>query len=274
MPALQRARRGLDLASLATSAVLDGEEYVVNGQKVWNTQAQYADWAILIARTDPDVPKHRGITYFLLDMHTPGIEVRPLKQINGVEHFNEVFLSDVRIPKANVVGEVNNGWRVAHTTLGNERAMIGSGSGGRNVDEIIDLARRRGLTSDPIVRQALAQAFIRSELLRFFGVRLRAAMSRGEQPGPEASVIKLAFSQHLARTSDVALQFLGAEGMLIDDDAPAHGVWQDYLLNQFQVRIGGGTDEVQKNTIAERVLGLPREPSNDREVPWRDLVRS
>ncbi len=189
---------GSDLASLATNAVLDGEEYVVNGQKVWTTQAQFADWAILIARTDPDVPKHRGITYFLLDMRTPGIEVRPLKQINGVEHFNEVFLTDVRIPARNVVGEVNNGWRVSHTTLGNERAMIGGGGGGRNADALIELARARGLTSDPVVRQMLAQTFIRSELLRFFSIRMRGALSRGEQPGAEASVMKLAFSQNAA----------------------------------------------------------------------------
>ena len=148
---------GSDLASLATRAVLDGDEYVVNGQKVWNTQAQFSDWGMMLARTDPDVPKHRGITYFLVDMHSPGIEVRPLRQINGVAHFNEVFLSDVRVPEENVLGEVNNGWRVAHTTLGNERAMIGAGQGGRNADDVIDLARSRGRTSDPVIRQELAK---------------------------------------------------------------------------------------------------------------------
>ncbi len=137
--------------------MLDGDEYVVSGQKVWNTQAQFSDWGMMLARTDPDVPKHRGITYFLVDMHSRGIEVRPLRQINGVAHFNEVFLTDVRVPEENVLGEVNNGWRVAHTTLGNERAMIGAGQGGRNADDVIDLARSRGRTSDPVIRQELAQ---------------------------------------------------------------------------------------------------------------------
>jgi alkylation response protein AidB-like acyl-CoA dehydrogenase len=265
---------GSDLASLATRAELDGDEYVVNGQKVWTTQAQFADWAILIARTDPDVPKHRGITYFLVDMRSPGIEVRPIKQINGVEHFNEVFLDDVRIPKENVVGEINNGWRVSHTTLGNERAMIGGSANAQNADAVIELARSCGRTSDPLIRQRLAQTWIRSELLRYLGIRLRAATSRGEQPGPEASVMKLAYSMHHARTGDLVLELLGTHGMLIDDDAPVRGTWQDYFLNQYQVRIGGGTDEVQRNTIGERVLGLPREPSNDRDVAWSELVRS
>jgi alkylation response protein AidB-like acyl-CoA dehydrogenase len=265
---------GSDLASLATRAVLDGDEYVVNGQKVWNTYAQFADWGILLARTDPDAPKHRGITYFLVDMRTPGIDVRPLRQISGVAHFNEVFLNDVRIPKANVLGDVDQGWRVAHTTLGNERAMIGAGTGSRNADEVIALARARGLTTDPVVRQELADTWIRSELLRYFSMRLRAATSRGETPGSEASVVKLAFAQHAARTGDVVMRILGAEGTLDAADALLQGHWQDYFLNQYQVRIGGGTDEVQKNTIGERVLGLPREPGNDREIPWRDLARS
>ena len=265
---------GSDLASLATRAVRDGDEYVVNGQKVWNTYAQFADWGILLARTDPDAPKHRGITYFLVDMSSPGIDVRPLRQISGVAHFNEVFLNDVRIPTANVLGEVDQGWRVAHTTLGNERAMIGAGTGSRNADAVIDLARERGLTDDPIIRHELVETFIRSELLRYFSMRLRAAMSRGETPGPEASVVKLAFARHAARTGDTVMRILGAEATLFGDDARSHGLWQDYFLNQYQVRIGGGTDEVQKNTIGERVLGLPREPSNDREIPWRDLARS
>jgi alkylation response protein AidB-like acyl-CoA dehydrogenase len=265
---------GSDLASLATRAVLDGDEYVVNGQKVWNTYAQFADWGILLARTNPDAPKHRGITYFLVDMRTPGIDVRPLRQISGVAHFNEVFLNEVRIPKENVLGEVDNGWRVAHTTLGNERAMIGAGTGSRNAEAVVELARAHGLTGDPVMRQHLAEAWIRSELLRYFSLRLRAAMSRGETPGPEASVVKLAFSQHAARTGELVMRILGPEATLDGSDAPAHGLWQDYFLNQYQVRIGGGTDEVQKNTIGERVLGLPREPGNDREIPWRELARS
>ena len=171
---------------------VDGDEWVVDGQKVWNSYAQYADWGILLTRTDPDAPKHRGITYFVVDMKTPGIDVRPLRQITGIAHFNEVFLSGVRIPGENVIGEVNGGWAVTHTTLGNERAVIGVGGGGRNADDIIALARIRGVTDDPQFRQEIMQAYIRSATLRYMGLRLRTAMSQGRQPGPEASVLKLA----------------------------------------------------------------------------------
>ncbi len=265
---------GSDLASLGTRAVLDGDEYVVNGQKVWNSFAQYADYGILLARTDPDAPKHRGITYFIVDMKTPGIDVRPLVQITGVADFNEVFLSDVHIPIDNVLGDVNNGWRVAQTTLGNERAMIGGGGPGRaTTDDIIQLARRFGVADDPVVRQQLAQTFIRAGVLEYMGYRLRTAMSKGQMPGPEASVLKLAFSRHMALTGDVVMAIMGPEAMLWGADGPDHSKWQDYFLSQYSVRLGGGTDEVQKNVIAERALGLPRDPVSDKDVPWRDLVK-
>jgi acyl-CoA dehydrogenase len=265
---------GSDLATLGTRAVRDGDEWVVDGQKVWNSYAQYADWGILIARTDPEAPKHRGITYFVLDMKTPGIDVRPLRQITGIAHFNEVFLSGVRIPTANVIGEVNGGWAVTHTTLANERAVIGVGAGGRNADDIIALARRCGVTDDPSFRQDIAQMYVRTATLRYLGLRLRTAMSQGRQPGPEASVLKLAFSQHAARTGDLVLRMLGPGATLYGDDALDKARWQDYFLNQFNVRIGGGTDEVQRNGIAERALGMPRDPASDRDVPWKDLPRS
>ena len=264
---------GSDLASLGTRAERDGDEWVVNGQKVWNSFAQFADYGILLTRTDPDAPKHRGITYLIVDMRTPGIEVRPLVQINGVAHFNEVFLTDVRIPVANVLGEVNQGWSVAHTTLGNERAMIGSGTGGRNADDVIALAQRRGLGDDPLVRQDVAQLYIRAEVLRYLALRLRSAMSKGEQPGPEASVLKLAYSRHYALSADVVMRLLGPDATLWGDDAPEDARWQDYFLSQYSVRIGGGTDEVQRNTIAERSLGLPRDPVSDKDIPWRDLPK-
>jgi alkylation response protein AidB-like acyl-CoA dehydrogenase len=265
---------GSDLATLGTRAVRDGDEFVVDGQKVWNSYAQYADWGILLARTDPDAPKHRGISYFVLDMKTPGIDVRPLRQITGIAHFNEVFFSGVRIPAENVVGEVNGGWAVAHTTLANERTAIGVGGGGRNFDDIVALARRFDVTSDPTFREELMQAYTRTAVLRYLGLRLRTAMSRGTPPGPEASVLKLAFSQHAARTGDLVMRMLGAEATLYGDDALDRARWQDYFLNQFNVRIGGGTDEVQRNGIAERVLGLPRDPMSDRDIPWKDLARS
>ena len=265
---------GSDLATLGTRAVRDGDEFVVDGQKVWNSYAQYADWGILLARTDPDAPKHRGISYFVLDMKTPGIDVRPLRQITGIAHFNEVFFSGVRIPAENVVGEVNGGWAVAHTTLANERTAIGVGGGGRNFDDIVALARRFDVTSDPTFREEIMQAYTRTAVLRYLGLRLRTAMSRGTPPGPEASVLKLAFSQHAARTGDLVMRMLGAEATLYGDDALDRARWQDYFLNQFNVRIGGGTDEVQRNGIAERVLGLPRDPMSDRDIPWKDLARS
>jgi alkylation response protein AidB-like acyl-CoA dehydrogenase len=265
---------GSDLAGLGTRAIRDGDEWVVNGQKVWTSFGQFADYGILLARTDPDVPKHAGITYFIVDMKTPGIEVRPLVQITGVAHFNEVFLTDVRIPVANVVGEINGGWKIANTTLGSERALIGGGGGSWSVPELIALAQRMGVNNDPTIRQELVQAHIRASVLSYFGLRMRTALSKGTMPGSEGSVMKLAFAQHWARTTDTAMKVLGAGGMLADEDAADHGAWQDSFLGQYAVRLGGGTDEVQHNVIGERALGLPREPSNDRDVAWKDLAKA
>jgi alkylation response protein AidB-like acyl-CoA dehydrogenase len=265
---------GSDLASLATRAVLDGDTWVVNGQKVWTSFGQFADYGILLARTDPDVPKHAGITYFVVDMRTPGIEVRPLTQITGVAHFNEVFLTDVRIPAENVLGAVGDGWKVASTTLASERAFIGSGGGSWTVPELIEVARRTGRTADPVVRQALMRAHCRAAALTYLGYRMRTAMSLQRMPGPEMLVMKLFLARHWSATLDTALEVLGAEGLLWGDDALDDGRWQQSLLSQFAVRLGGGTDEVQHNIIGERGLGLPREPSLDKGVPWRDLVRS
>lgn len=265
---------GSDLASLATRAVRDGDDWVVNGQKVWTSFGQFADYAILLARTDVDAPKHAGITYFVLDMKTPGIEVRPITQITGVQHFNEVFLSDVRIPHTGVLGEVNAGWKVAQTTLSNERSHIGSGGGSWTVDQLIDAARRRGLDSDPRVRQRLAAAYIRSETLRYLGLRMRTAMSQLKMPGPEMLTLKLAFANHWRITGDLAAEVTGAGGMLWGDDAPDANQWGQQLLSQFAIRIGGGTDEIQRNIIAERGLGLPREPQTDKDLPWRSLAKA
>jgi alkylation response protein AidB-like acyl-CoA dehydrogenase len=261
---------GSDLAALGTRADLDGEDYVVNGQKVWNSFAQVADYAILLARTEPSLPKRKGISYFIVRMDQPGFEVRPLRQITGVAHFNEVFLTDVRVPAENVVGEVNAGWLVARTTLGSERAMISGGSSGSSTtrDEIIALARDRGAHVDPSVRQGIAQAYVRTSILEYLGYRLRTALSRGEVPGQEASVIKLAFSQNAARTGDLVMNIMGADGMLRGDGAVDLSRWQNYFLSQYAVRIGGGTDEVQRNIIAEQVLGLPRDYFNDGDRPW------
>ena len=262
---------GSDLANLATRAVLDGDQWVVNGQKVWTPGAQHSQHAILLARTDPDAPKHAGITYFLVDMSTPGIEIRPLRQITGVAHFNEVFLTDVRIPKENVVGEVNGGWKVAHTTLSNERALIGgSGGGAFTVPELIEMARRYGRTADPVVRQGIAKAHTRAEVLKYMGYSMRTSLARGEMPGPVASVMKLFFARHWAATTGLAVEIEGAAGMLWGESASDDGLWQQAFCQQYAIRIGGGTDEIQGNVIGERALGLPREPSLDRDVPWKN----
>ena len=259
---------GSDLASLGTRAVRDGDDWIVNGQKVWTSFGQFADYAILLARTDVDLPKHAGITYFILDMKSPGIDVRPITQITGVQHFNETFLTDVRIPHTNIIGEINAGWKGAQTTLMNERSHIGSG-GTWSVDQLIQLAQQRGLSSDLNIRQGLAQAHARAETLRYMGFRMRTAMSQMRMPGPEALTLKLAYTNHWRLTAELATEILGAGAMLWADDAPEDNQWGQHLLGQFAIRIGGGTDEIQHNIIAERGLGLPREPQLDKDMPWR-----
>ncbi|MBA2325924.1 MAG: acyl-CoA dehydrogenase family protein [Actinobacteria bacterium] len=255
---------GSDLAALGTRAVRDGDEWVVNGQKVWTSGAQHADFAILIARTDPDVPKHRGITYFVLDMRSPGVEVRPLRQIDGAAECNEVFLTDVSVPHANVVGDVNGGWAVVHTTLASESTMIGS-SGGTDddVDALVCLARETDVGSDPLIRQRIADVYIRARVLRFLGARA----------GIDGSVLKLLWAEAGARAAEIGVAAQGPLGMLFED-APEDGYWQRQLLRQFHWRIGGGTEEIHRNMIGERTLGLPAEPRVDKNVPFRELVQS
>ncbi|HEY4402464.1 MAG TPA: acyl-CoA dehydrogenase family protein [Acidimicrobiia bacterium] len=264
---------GSDLAGLRTRAVRDGDEWVVDGQKVWSSGAHHSELGILLARTDPNAPKHQGITYFVLDMRSPGIEVRPLRQINGVAHFNEVFLTEVRIPHENVVGEVNGGWGVAQTTLGAERVLIGSG-GAVGFRDLARLASEQERTGDPVLRQRLADAYIRFEIVKYLGRRAQAARRNGAAVGAEASVLKLAVSQNVALNGDLALALEGATAMLLHEDAPYGGFWQQQFLNQWGTRIGGGTEQVQRNVIGERVLGLPPEPRPDKRVPFRELVGS
>jgi alkylation response protein AidB-like acyl-CoA dehydrogenase len=265
---------GSDLAGMTTRAERDGDEWVVNGQKVWNSGAHYAQYGILLARTNWDVPKHQGITYFLVDMQSPGIEVRPLKQITGHAHFNETFLTDVRIPHANVLGDVDNGWRIAQTTLMHERNMIGGGGGGLNFETIRDLARRFGHAEDPVMRQRLAESYTRFEILKWLGQRSRAAAARGKVLGPEASVMKLLMSLKVARDGDLLLALEGANAGLFNADAPDGGTYQQVFLGQFGIRIGGGTEEIQRNVLGERVLGLPSDIRVDKAAPFRDLPRN
>jgi alkylation response protein AidB-like acyl-CoA dehydrogenase len=265
---------GSDLAGLTTRADRDGDEWVVNGQKVWNSGAHYADWGILLARTNWDVPKHRGISYFLVDMRTPGVEARPLRQITGHAHFNETFLTDVRIPNANVLGDVDDGWRVAQTTLMHERNMIGGGGSGVGFANILDLAREMGRTDDARFRQRLAECYTRFEILKWLAQRSRAAAKAGRSPGPEASVMKLLMSIRVARDGDLVLALEGVGATLAGGDAPDKGTWQQVFLGQFGIRIGGGTEEIQRNVIGERVLGLPSDIRVDKSVPFRDLKKN
>jgi alkylation response protein AidB-like acyl-CoA dehydrogenase len=251
---------GSDLAGLSTSATLDGNEWVINGQKVWSSGAHYSQWGLLLARSDPNAPKHAGITYFMLDMSLPGIEVRPLRQMTGAAHFNEVFFTDVRVPDRDRLGDVNDGWRVAQTTLLNERAAIVELLGDRNAAEpLIALAQAaaradRDGSDDARVRQEIARVYIESAIMRYIGLRIVTAFSRGGFPGPEASVAKLAMGGLLKRASELALALLGPAAMTEDNE------WSGAFLAAPAIRIAGGSDEVQRNIIGERVLGLPKEP--------------
>ncbi len=262
---------GSDLAGLRTTGVVDGDEMVVNGQKVWTSNATDAVYGMLLVRTNADVPKHRGITYLLVDMTTPGIDIRPLKQMTGRAEFSEVFLDDVRLPMANVVGEVDKGWGPILTTLSNEREGIASNVRA-GVSDVAALARRFGVLNDPTIRQDLARLHSIGETIRFLGYRVRTAASRGEAPGPESSILKLAASRRLALQGDLVMTIMGAKGMLYDTDAEMNGFWQNYaFLMQWASRIGGGTEQVQRNIVGDNVLGMPREPRLDKGIPFRDI---
>jgi alkylation response protein AidB-like acyl-CoA dehydrogenase len=265
---------GSDLSALATRAVLDGDEWVVNGQKVWTSSAQHADFGILVARTDPDVPKHEGLTFFIVDMRSPGIEVRPLIQAQGVAHFNEVFLSDVRIPAQNVVGPVGGGWKVTRTTLKSESSMISGAGQASTYTAVLSTARRVGRTDDPIVRQELAKVWSNEQILKWMGWRTQTAVMTGRyELALHGSLLKNFFTRSLSLRVNLAVDLQGAEGMLWHD-AEGDGFWQYQCLNQFASRIGGGTEEVHRNNLGEQALGLPREPSVDRDVPWNQSVRA
>jgi alkylation response protein AidB-like acyl-CoA dehydrogenase len=242
---------------------------------VWNSYAHVADWGILLARTNWDVPKHRGISYFLVDMTTPGVEPRPLRQITGVAHFNETFLTDVHIPDANLLGGLNNGWAVAQTTLMNERALIGTAGGsGLGFRDWIELARHYGKLGDPDIRQRLAEFYTRAELLKWLGQRAQASMRAGKGPGSESSVAKLFASLHIEKNGDLAMAIEGADAMLYASDAYEDGFWQQQFLGQWGSRIGGGTEQVQRNILGERVLGLPSEPRPDKTNVFREIPKN
>ncbi|NLA37401.1 MAG: acyl-CoA dehydrogenase [Actinobacteria bacterium] len=254
---------GSDLAGLSTKAVRDGDAFVVNGQKVWTTTAHWADYGLLLARTNPEVSKHQGITAFIVDMSTPGIEIRPLRQADGAEHFNEVFFTDVVVPAENVIGEIDAGWGVAHTMLTSERSAIGGG-GMVQFDEVAMLAEHFDRRSEPLIRQDLARLYSYFEITRFLGYRVQTALSHGQAPGPESSIMKLHISRQYEFGSDVIEALMGAAGTLWEADAPYGGFFNGLFLAQWAPRIGGGTDQIQRNIVGERVLGLPAEPRVDR----------
>ena len=259
---------GSDLASLQTRAEKDGEHYVINGQKVWTSLAHIADWMMLLARTDPAAPKHKGITYFLLDMKSPGVTVKPLKQLTGDAEFNEVYFDNVRVHESQILGGLNNGWAVGLTTLMYERLALGFGLQVRLrivLDSLVDLARttkKNGVpvTQDPVMRQKLAQMWIDTEVFKYTGARAITKLLKGELPGPEASAGKMMWVEGHQRVQELAMEILGPFGQLSHGSewAVADGLWQHTFLRSRANSIEGGTTEIQRNIIGERVLGLPK----------------
>jgi alkylation response protein AidB-like acyl-CoA dehydrogenase len=276
---------GSDLASLATRAERHGDEWLLTGQKVWNTWAHLSDWAVVLARTDPDVPKRRGITYFLLHMHQPGVEVRALRHIGGEVDFNEVFLDRAVVPDSQRVGAVGEGWRVGNATLSGERQMVsGSGSGGvdriggSGIGHLLDLAKKAGRRQEPILRQELMRLYSEERIRDWTNQRVRATLKAGRPPGAESSIGKVHQGSLNQRLQLLATDLLGAGSMAWQSDAADYGSSLPYevkgMLRSRANTIEGGTTEVNKNILGERVLGLPREPDPWHDAAWRDVPRS
>lgn len=321
---------GSDLAGLQCRAERDGDEFVVTGQKVWTSGGQVADLGMLIARTDSDLPKHQGITYFAIDMHQPGVDVRPLREMTGRALFNEVFLSEARVPADSMIGDLNQGWAVANTTLANERSGLGAGGGhaaasaaipgtvmghlerragdfapavgpkkkrggggggpaamfGAAEQMLVGLAQGNGMSADPTIRQDLMRLHTLNEIARFTNLRLKAAKEAGKALGPEANTAKLSMSRIVRMSRDLGLRILGAQGTLHAYDDAQRGPLTEAIGNPFAPMVTelalfspapsiyGGTDEIQRNIIGERVLGLPKEPNNDRSTAFKDLPRN
>ena len=265
---------GSDLASLSTRAERDGDEWVVNGSKIWTSGAQHSQFGILLARTNPDAAKHKGITYFICPMNLPGIDVRPIREMTGGETFNEVFFTDVRLPLDAVVGEVNDGWRLAKVTLGNERVSLSTGGvlwghGPTALDLLAQI--KRAPVTDPVMRQNIVKVYIEHQILELIRMRTLTARIRGEQPGPEASIRKILADEHGQHVMELALSLQGASGMIANahvgglsgtqgPSAMEAAVWYYGFLFAQALTIGGGTGAVQRNIVGERVLGLPHEP--------------
>jgi alkylation response protein AidB-like acyl-CoA dehydrogenase len=253
---------GSDLAGIQTKAERDGDEWVITGQKVWTSGAQYSDIGEIITRTSPDKPKHKGLSMFVVDMHAPGVEVRPLRQMTGGASFNEVFFDEVRVHDSHRLGDVDEGWTVALTTLMNERAAIGGGGAGVgtvNTDRFVEMARHLGSASDPLVRQALADVWIRLAVSRYTNLRAMAKIRAGQLPGPEMSIGKLALTQNMMRIGELLSEVLGPR-LVADSGEWGTFAWAEFVLGVPGMRVAGGTDEIMRNIVGERVLGLPKEP--------------
>jgi len=282
---------GSDVAGLSSRAVRDGDDWVVNGQKVWTTLAHISKWGMLVSRTNPDVPKHKGMSYFLLDMEAPGVDVRPLYQITGEAEFNEVFLSDVRIPVERMLGAEGDGWKVAITTLMNERSALGGGSGrkgGGPIGILMNLwkhhrAAGRTPATNAVLRDEITQLYIKSELLRVTSQRARAASKAGN-PGPEGSVGKLAQAELYKKVWECGQEIIGADSLVfeagyelrrpgVDEKRDSRAYAKYQFLRSRANSIEGGTSEIMRNILGERVLGLPGEPRVDKDIPWKDVPR-
>ncbi len=278
---------GSDVAGLASKAVRDGDEWIVNGQKVWTSVAHHARYGMLLVRTNPEVPKHKGLSYFILDMQSPGVEIRPLFQITGDAEFNEVFFTDVRLPAENLLGEVGDGWRVATTTLMNERVALGGSTADRGVGNISVLVKtwkerqnNFGESERKVLRDRVAKLWIEAEVIRLTTIRARSTATTGN-PGPEGSVGKLASAELNIRLWNLAMELLGPDGMIHEPGYPlarveGRGERENYTLSKSFLRsrantIEGGTSEIMRNILGERVLGLPGEPRVDKDLPWKNI---
>ena len=268
---------GSDVAGLRTKAEKQGDTWTINGSKIWTTGAQFSDYGILLTRTDANVPKHKGLTMFYLSMKSPGVDIHPIKQASGGSGFNQIFFTDVKIPDSQRLGEVGQGWQVALTTLMHERLAVGGGQGGGlDVPQLLQLARTLELEDGPAiknaaVRERIADWYVKSAGLRYTTFRTMTALSRGQQPGPEASIAKVVVASKLQDLSAFAMDLEGEAGILQGEDAPMNGLFQGGWLSSPGLRIAGGTDEILRNIIAERVLGLPQDIRVDKDIPFNKL---
>jgi len=268
---------GSDLAALRTRAEPDGDDWIINGQKIWTSGAHYADYGVIVVRTDPTLPKHKGLSYFYIDMRAPGVEIKPIKQLTGDADFNEVYFTDVRVSDGQRLGEVGQGWQVALTTLMNERAAIGGGIGKMDVDLAVAIAQDVELDGQPAidnaaVRTRIADWYVQEAGLKYTGYRSLTALSRGALPGPENSIGKLVGAPKMQAMASFLMDLLGASGAISDETlAVKAGIIQRSYMGAPGMRIAGGTDEIMANIIAERVLGLPQEPRLDKGIPFTDV---